>query len=256
MPVDKRLYMTFPNDFWLHPKIAPLSVSAKWAFVEMNGYSRMHDLDGRIPVKLARHQWKPKVLAELVDSHPSRPLVILDGDEYVIRDYAEHQETRESIAKRTETNRANGAKGGRPKNPKKTDSVTGSVRNGNPDITQPKAESESESDIETDVTYLPESSHLGDGSETDSDPVSVWKFQARSVGIMDLPAARDMLAATVREPVSMRGALELCKAILSKSARAVRDADAYVATTCRKSAAEVERAYFDLDIAAYEGVAS
>ena len=93
MPKDQRLYMTFPNDFWMHPKIAPLSTEAKWTFVEMNGYSRMQDLDGRIPAPMATRLWAAEVLAELVGSHLERPIVVLEDGVYVIRDYARHQQT-------------------------------------------------------------------------------------------------------------------------------------------------------------------
>jgi hypothetical protein len=95
MAKDKRLYMTFPNDFWMHPKIAPLTVEAKWAFVEMNGYSRMQDLDGRIPAVMMHRMWASEVVAELCASHADRPLMFHDdaADEYVIRDYAAHQQT-------------------------------------------------------------------------------------------------------------------------------------------------------------------
>ncbi len=93
MPRDQRLYMTFPNDFWMHPKVALLSVDAKWTFVEMNGYSRMQDLDGSIPAAMAERLWKVDALGELIGSHAERPLVVRDGDLYVIRDYAEHQQT-------------------------------------------------------------------------------------------------------------------------------------------------------------------
>lgn len=91
---DARLFMTFPNSFPWHPKITRLSVAARWAFVEMNGYSRVRDLDGVIPAEDAEFEWGQAVLDELVGSHPSRPLVIRDGDSYVIREYAKHQQTK------------------------------------------------------------------------------------------------------------------------------------------------------------------
>lgn len=111
MPRDRRLYMTFPIDFYEHPKVAPLSDAAFRAFVEMNGYSRRHELDGRIPVKAARLKWKARALAELVDSHPERPLVVLDGDDYVIRDYKEHQFTADDLEALREKRSQAGAKG-------------------------------------------------------------------------------------------------------------------------------------------------
>lgn len=114
MPRDQRLYMTFPNDMWMHPKVAPLSDSAFRAFVEMNGYSRMQDLDGRVPAVMANRMWSSEAIAELAASHPERPLVVVDDGDVVIRDYAEHQQTtaeREALTqKRARSGRAGAAK--------------------------------------------------------------------------------------------------------------------------------------------------
>ena len=128
MPRDGRLFMTFPNDFPWHYKVQRLPVEAKWAFVEMNGYSRMNDLDGIIPVEDADFMWTREVMDLLVASHPSRPLVLRDGENYVLRDYGEHQQTKAERERLAEVSRANGARGGRPrKNPDKTQ--PGSVGN-------------------------------------------------------------------------------------------------------------------------------
>lgn len=113
MPRDQRLYMTFPIDFDEHPKVEGLSDAAFRAFVSMNGYSRRHDLDGRIPAATARRRWKVRALNELVASHAERPLVFLDGDDYVIRDYAEHQLTSSDIEQLREKRAAAGRKGGK-----------------------------------------------------------------------------------------------------------------------------------------------
>jgi len=95
MPRDQRLYMTFPIDFWTHPKVSRLSDAAFRAFVEANGHSRMRESDGLIEADDAEFLWRPDVLAELVTSHPSRPLMVRsDAGEYVLRDYAEHQFTK------------------------------------------------------------------------------------------------------------------------------------------------------------------
>lgn len=112
MPRDKRLYMTFPIDFPDHPKVVPLSALAKWSFVEMNAYSRRLGLDGRIPIATARVKWSRKVLADLVSSDPDRPLVILEPDAYVIRDYAEHQFTSDDIEELHEKRAKAGSMGG------------------------------------------------------------------------------------------------------------------------------------------------
>lgn len=94
MPRDKRLYMTFPIDFWTHPKVSRLSDAAFRAFVESNGHSRMIESDGRIEAEDAEFMWKPEILAELLRSHPTRPLMLREGDAYVLRDYAQHQFTK------------------------------------------------------------------------------------------------------------------------------------------------------------------
>ena len=259
MPSDKRLFMTFPIDFPEHPKVKPLSVLAKWTFVEMNGYSRRQDLDGIIPAAAAEATWPKKVLLELVASHPERPLVTFSDDCYILRDYAEHQETRASIAARKERNQANGAKGGRPRNANpvanrtETQSVTESVTGSEPDMNPTKSRVRDQSQSsEIDETHYYESSHLQNAQVSDSDPNELDQQRAQRAGVNDIAATRLILERTVGSPVSYRGAVELAEAITSKSARHVRDVDAYVATTCRKSPLEVQKAYFDLDI---EGVA-
>lgn len=106
--------MTFPIDFWTHPKVTRLSDAAFRAFVESNGHSRMIESDGRIEAEDAEFMWKPEVLEELLKSHPTRPLMLRDGDEYVLRDYAEHQFTkadREGLStRRSEAGKAGAAK--------------------------------------------------------------------------------------------------------------------------------------------------
>jgi hypothetical protein len=103
--------MTFPNNFWTHHKVEPLSDAAFRAFVEMNGYSRIHDLDGIVPAKYADHKWKPVILEELVESDPERPLVLRGDGVYIIRDYAEHQQTTAERQKITNAKSIAGAMG-------------------------------------------------------------------------------------------------------------------------------------------------
>lgn len=103
--------MTFPNDFWMHYKVAPLSDAAFRAFVEMNGYSRMNDLDGVIPAGFAEYRWGTEVLRELIASHDDRPLLIHRDGTYVIREYAEHQQTTAAREKVREAKAKAGANG-------------------------------------------------------------------------------------------------------------------------------------------------
>jgi hypothetical protein len=246
MPKDKRLYMTFPIDFDEHPKVEPLSDAAFRTFVAMNGYSRRQKLDGRIPTVVARKKWRVRALSELVASHPERPLVMIDGKDYVLRSYEEHQFTTADEEELHEKRSKAGAMGGKAK----ANAVASAKQLGQQNV----AESRSESGVLTDMTYLSESGHQGDAPVGDSDSaIDAVRILAKHVGISDLGAVRAMLEATTEKSVSARGALILAEAIASKAKGEIRDVDAYIAVTCRNSAAEVQRAYFDLDI---EGVAS
>jgi len=235
MPKDKRLWMTFPIDFWQHPKIAPLSDAAFRTFVEMNGYSRMQDLDGRIPVSIARRLWRAKALSELTRNDHSKPSVSLVDDTYVIWNYSEHQETRADREAREARNRANGAKGGRPsKNRTETQSVTDSVPSGNPDRTERKPESESESEIDlTDVTYLPESSHVGDRASPRTDLSEEVISEAKRAGIDDLSAVLGLLEPIVGD-LNPRHGIELAQIILRRARTPVLQPTAYIARACEK----------------------
>jgi hypothetical protein len=143
--------MTFPNDMHRHPKVARLSVEARWAFVEMNGEARLADNDGLFMAEDALYYWPVEILAELCSSHPTRPLVVHDGEAntYLIRDYAEHQQTKAERERLAEVSRENGRKGGRPKsNPWETQTQPSETQ-GVPGETQTKAEIEREKERET-----------------------------------------------------------------------------------------------------------
>jgi len=146
--------MTFPNDFWMHPKIAPLSTEAKWAFVEMNGYSRMQDLDGRIPSVMVARFWSDDVVAELVQSHPDRPVILWDADVLVIRDYAKHQQTtadREEVSKvRSESGKLGAKK--RWNSKPMAGAMAGAMANVKQTDSKPMAETETETETETELT--------------------------------------------------------------------------------------------------------
>ena len=241
MPRDKRLYMTFPIDFADHPKVEQLSDRAFRVFVAMNGYSRVHRLDGRIPIPVALKRWGKRPLSELIKSDDGRPLVMLENV-YVIRDYAEHQFTTTDEAELHQKRSAAGAKGGKAK----ANAVALAKQIAGKDVTE--SESESESGLLTDVTDVSESSHLSDARAADFDAMST---KAKLAGIGNLEAVAAHLARAAGYPVSAPGALVLASAIVAKSAQEVRNVDAYVATVCRDSAPEVQQAYFDLDIEAY-----
>ena len=255
MPEDKRLYMTFPNDFWMHPKIASLSDAAFRVFVEMNGYSRVQDLDGRIPATAARKLWKPKALTELQTNHPDRPTLTVDGEDLVIRDYGKHQQTVAARAAAAEVSRANGAKGGRPR--KENPDITQGVSENNPDVTrvepgknQSQSQSPESENYMTDIGEPLKSSHLGDAADSGHDIPESILIKARAAGITNLPRLTESLTNAVGKTVSPLAAIELALATTARARGHVRNVDKYVGSACRKSPEDIIWDYERLDLEA------
>lgn len=229
MPKDQRLYMTFPIDFWMHPKIAPLTDSAFRAFVEINGFSRMQDLDGRIPVVTARKMWKPRAIAQLLANHPERPSLSVDGDDYVIWNYDEHQMTRADREALSTKNAENGRKGGRP--PKAKPTETQSVSAGNPNETQLKAESESESELKISDTYL-------------LDPVSL-ELDAREFTAEEIEGFRKALDGFCE--LDELGTATLVTLLMEASPRPVANVVGYVVRCIQRSPEKVKSLAVEAD---------
>lgn len=127
MPKDKRLYMTFPIDIHRHPKMLRLSAEAKWAFVEMNGEARLAKNDGRFSAEDAEYLWSRDVLDQLLRSHPSRPLVVRDGSDYLIREYEKHQQTAAEVEELSAKRSAAGRQGAAATNAKRSASAAASA---------------------------------------------------------------------------------------------------------------------------------
>lgn len=246
MPEDKRLWMTFPIDFWMHPKFAPLSDSAIRTFVEMNGYSRIQDLDGRIPIATAKRFWKPKALGELQSNHPKRPTLTVDGDDFLIRDYAKHQQTKAAREAAAEVSRTNGRLGGRP--PKENPAITQGVSKTEPN--QKQSQSQSTENYMTDIGNPRESSHLGDAPGRGLDIPESVLAKAKAAGITNLPRLVDALTAAVGKPVSPLASIELALATTARANGNVRNVDKYVGSACRKSPEDIIWDYERLDLGA------
>lgn len=245
MPRDSRLYMTFPNDIHRHPRISRLDPAVRWAFIEMNGEARIADNDGVFPAEDAEFTWGKEILAELVGSHPTRPLVLHVGDTYVIRDYAEHQETRAAREERRARNAANGAKGGRPpKNRGVTESVSGGFPFGTdsqPTETQTKAESESESE---DYSKTSQSQSRNDRARVSTDAIPVSDMTRRLAAQKGITTLRSIVDAVGREvglSISADQAFQLCTLLLEKAKTWPDNPQAYVLHCIRSSKAEVEQ---------------
>lgn len=247
MPKDSRLYMTFPIDFDEHPKVEPLSDAAFRTFVAMNGYSRRQRLDGRIPVVVARKRWRVKALAELVSSHPERPLVLIDADEYVLREYDQHQFTTADEANLYEERSSAGSKGG------KASAIARANRKQMLEQTSSKPQEESESRSESglrpdDISGFNESSHLPSGPDSELTISEVIAAKAKRFGISNLSKMHSTLS-KLCGPLTPGGAVELAEFIVGKSKKPVTKVDAYVATAIRNTPEEILDEYDRLDLA-------
>jgi hypothetical protein len=215
--------------------------------VEMNGYSRTQDLDGKIPVTVARAKWKPKVLKELESNHAERPTLTIEGADYVLHNYAEHQQTRAAREALAAKNAANGSKGGRPptRKPNKTQSVSGSP------ATPKQSQSQSpESEIDrTDIGDDTQSSHLPERASEGPEWSEISLKNARYAGIGDHAALWRLLSAIVG-PLSANGTVLLVEEITKRSKDPVKDVDKYIAVACRDTPHEVLWHYERLDLEA------
>lgn len=178
MAKDERMWMRFPIDMHRHPIFTRLAPDVRWTFVEMNGEARIARNDGVFDETDAEFLWPVEHLTALVRSHPDRALVLHEGGKYIIREYGQHQFTeadREALAaKRSESGKAGAAKRWGSK-PMASDSKgMASAKQTMASTWQPIAESESESELETErlITTSSQSglspvTRAGDGDMTD-----------------------------------------------------------------------------------------
>ena len=239
MPRDTRLYMTFPIDFHRHPKIARLSDAAFRAFVEANGESRIAESDGRIEAEDAEFMWKPDVLAELVTSHPTRPVMLREGTTYVLRDYAEHQFTK---ADRDEL-REKRAKAGRASADKRAARAE-HVLNG---TEHPATESESES--ESGDFYSPSKSQSSSNrARVSTDAIEVPEMTRRMAaqkGITSLRVIVDAIHAHTTCRVDANQAFQLATVLLEKATDWPASGQRYVLACIKQNPAEVEQTLYE-----------
>jgi hypothetical protein len=246
MPRDPRPYTTYPLNYSTHPRFEGLTDAAFRTFHEMQDYSRVHGLDGLVPVAHARKKWRRRALDELVRGAPGtdRPLVELQEGGYFIRSYEEHQFTTADAAALREKRAAAGAAGGRAKAGKRVASARGS---GKQTGWQNVAESESELE-ETDKRDFPGPLTQGDGQPEPTDEEFIAE-QAATVGIRNLARIRKALDLALpnphTHPISDAQAIDLTRAVISLATSPVRSVEAYVEKACVNSPDEV-RAQFEV----------
>lgn len=202
MPKDQRLYITLPIDIHRHPKLRNQPAEVKWAFVEMNIEAVIAGNDGRFAAEDAEFLWPTTVLDALTKTHPTRPLVIRDGGDYVIREFAEHQMTTADRERRAEVSRANGRRGGRPKKPAE-----------NPDETQTEP-----GQVSGAVTLM-----------------------ATQAGITSLQSVIDSTKKHTHRAITPEGALQLGKHLLGKAKTYPRNPQMYVTRSISLSVFEVQQ---------------
>lgn len=112
MHKDQRLYGKLTLDFPDHPKIAILSDAAFRCLVEATLWSRQQQTDGWLARRYAVARWSLDVLQELCQNDDEKPSLTESEKGWLIRDYAEHQDTKAEIEERRERNRLAGQKGG------------------------------------------------------------------------------------------------------------------------------------------------
>lgn len=253
MPKDKRLYMTLTIEFPEHPKVEPLSDAAFRAFIEMNCYSRRVDSDGVVPVAVAERRWSKKVLRELVESDPLKPLVVKTDEAFVIREYSEHQETRQSREDRAEKLRANGAKGGRPRknqigNQNETKLVSENNQIGNQNetktITKTKAESESESELkQLNLESYVNPAHPSKFKTSDQvGEMRVRKSTYESLGINPIPIQAALVNALSRDVNEME-TFRIVMDTMSRAPGLIKSPQAYMLTAIERSWAEIQQRF-------------
>lgn len=112
MPRDKRLFARLDLDYADHPKIACLSDSAFRAHIEMILYARKYQTDGVIPKRFAS-RFATESLSELLANDAESPSLLSRPDgTYELHGYADMNETKAEIERRSRANTENGRRGG------------------------------------------------------------------------------------------------------------------------------------------------
>ena len=269
MPRDTRPYLTYPIGYTLHPRLDMLTDAAFRAFHEMNDYCRTNRTDGRILKPLAAKRWPARALTELVKGDGDRPLVILDGDAYLLRSYEEHQFTNADAEalrqKRIEAGRAGGRASGEARRnqgaasaskQKGSKAEASASANASRASKQNEAESESEVNYLTDTTYVPESGPDSNARVLEADQamqqLDAKKLEvataAEQLGIRELGSTRQYLERATGKLMTLAATVELASVVCAHARHPVDNPDAYVASVCRKSPQRVREWWTQLDL--------
>lgn len=109
---DTRLFARIDLDYADHPKIDRLSDAAFRAHVEMILYARKYMTDGVIPKRFANRVATDSLSELLANDADSPSLIDLGDGTYLLHGYADMNETRAEIERRSRANTENGRRGG------------------------------------------------------------------------------------------------------------------------------------------------
>lgn len=229
---DQRMWMRFPIDMHRDPKVTRLSDAAFRVFFEMNGEARLEGNDGVFAVEDAEFRWPPEHLEALVKSHPREPLVVRDGDSYVLRRFARHQLTEADRAHLAQVSRENGRRGGRPrKNPETQNNPE--VTQAYPSVTQAKAESESESEKELPPTPS-QSSPVSERASEQTDVTDIHLGIISGMGV-DASKVRAAIESELGQVPSSSDLARVCAVALTDrdESKKLRNATGYVVASVK-----------------------
>lgn len=238
---DERLYMKLPIDIHRHPKVTRLPVEVRWTFVEMIAEARVQDNDGVFSVEDAEFMWDPGHLRALLESHPARPLLVREGDSYVLREYAKHQQTRadrEALsARKAEAGRKGGLSSGRAR-------AKQVLSTSQADSSKTK-QSQSQSQSQRDLTHFSESQSLNTRARDETDELSaVQQSVAAQFGI-DVERVRAKVRDAFNIDLTLVNALAVGTHVLSKRDTPPDKPTAYVLGAIARTPAEIEQHIYE-----------
>jgi hypothetical protein len=114
---DPRPFIAVHDDIDGHPKIEPLSDAAFRHLVRLWGWCHRFGTDGIVPETRLKAKG-PKIFKELTTpAYPGANPLAIPATEgmWEMRDYLKHQWSQAEIDEQAARNKANGARGGRPR---------------------------------------------------------------------------------------------------------------------------------------------
>lgn len=152
---DTRLFARIDLDYADHPKIDRLSDAAFRAHIEMILYARKYMTDGVIPKRFANRVATDSLSELLTNDSESPSLIDLGDGTYMLHGYADMNETREEIERRSRANAENGRRGGLAK---KRNAKQPAKRVATDSLSEKGSENvaETETETETDISLSKE----------------------------------------------------------------------------------------------------